>query len=67
MTGRINWKKKAEELESALRRARSYAFDYGNATGECPAGYLQQEGLICHRCGFGGNYRTGCPNRRPTP
>ena len=48
---RTNWKKKAQELEAELCRVLAYAFDYGNATGECRAGYLQQEGLICHQCG----------------
>ncbi len=51
MTKRIDWKKKAAELEAEVRRVRAYAFDYGNASGECDSGYLQQSGLICHKCG----------------
>lgn len=28
-----------------------YAYEYGNASGECETGYPQQSGLICARCG----------------
>ena len=41
-----DWKKKAEDLEMEVRRVRAYAFDYGNATGECSSGYLQHSDLI---------------------
>ena len=60
MSTRISWKEKALALEAEVRRVRSYAFDYGNATGECKGGYLQQNGLICHKCGAD-NYRKECP------
>lgn len=60
MTKKINWKKRAEELEAEVKRMRAYAFDYGNATGQCSSGYLQQKGYICHKCGVD-NYRLGCP------
>lgn len=66
MATRINWEKKAQELEAEVRRVRAYAFDYGNATGTCAAGYLQQNGLICHKCGAD-NYRTDCPKKKATP
>ncbi len=58
---RTNWKAKAEELEAEVRRVRSYAFDYGNATGECAAGYLQQDGLICHKCRHDDSDGGPCP------
>jgi hypothetical protein len=57
---RVNWKKRAQELEAEVARVRAYAFDYGNADGECSSGYLQQRGLICHKCSTD-NYREGCP------
>jgi hypothetical protein len=50
MSAKINWKKRAQEAEADLRKALSYAYDYGNATGRCEGGYLQQRGLICHHC-----------------
>lgn len=54
-----NWKKKAEELEAEVRRVRGYAFDYGDASGECSSGYLQRRGYICHYCSAD-DYRKGC-------
>lgn len=60
MTVRTNWKKKAAELEAEVRRIRAYAYDYGNASGQCAGGYLQQRGLICHKCRTD-DYRQGCP------
>jgi hypothetical protein len=60
MNARTNWKKKAEELEREVRRVRAYAFDYGNATGECESGYLQHPNYICHKCNAD-DYRKGCP------
>jgi hypothetical protein len=62
MSKKIDWKKRAQELEQEVRRVRAYAFDYGNATGECEAGYLQQRGLICHKCRHDNSVdRSGCP------
>jgi hypothetical protein len=46
----INWKKRAQEAEEALGKALAYAYDYGNANGECESGYLQHPGYICHKC-----------------
>lgn len=55
-----------KELEREVRRVRAYAFDYGNATGECAGGYLQQNGLICHKCSTD-DYRKGCPLVKAKP
>jgi hypothetical protein len=57
---RLDLKRAIIALQAEVRRVRAYAFDYGNATGECSSGYLQQSGLICHKCGAD-NYRLGCP------
>lgn len=61
MPARINWKKKAQELEREVRRVRAYAFDYGNASGECEAGYLQRRGYICHKCNADRSITRECP------
>lgn len=67
MSKRTNWKKKAEELQAEVRRVRAYAFDYGNATSECEGGYLQQNGLVCHKCSADFSAGDTCPRAKATP
>jgi hypothetical protein len=61
---KIDWKRRALVAEACAARYMAYAQDYGNATGICKAGYLQQNGLICHHCQHDNSDGSPCPRAK---
>lgn len=61
----VDWRKRALAFEARALKAEAYAFDYGNATGRCAGGWLQQRGLVCHHCQHDNSDGSPCPKASP--